>query len=92
MLIDGARVPSDSVVASMRRTLPTLATFNTTWRDLRVRPLGPEAALVTFVFHDTVVTAAGDTAYVGGPTTLVWERRGTDWLLVLADADHYPPR
>jgi predicted enzyme related to lactoylglutathione lyase len=25
-----------------------------------------------------------------GPTTLVWERRGDDWLIVYADADHYP--
>ncbi len=25
-----------------------------------------------------------------GPTTLVWQRRGADWLIIFADADHYP--
>jgi hypothetical protein len=24
-----------------------------------------------------------------GPTTLVWARRDTDWLIVYADSDHY---
>jgi ketosteroid isomerase-like protein len=91
MLVDGRRIPYDSVVASVRRTLPALTSFATEWRDLHVRVLGPDAALVSFVFHDTVVTTEGDTARFTGPTTLVWQRRGADWLLVFADADHYPP-
>lgn len=91
MLVDGRRVPYDSVVATIRSTLPELATFSTEWDDLDVLVLGPDAALVSFVFHDTVITADGDTARFTGPTTLVWQRRGAEWLLVFADADHYPP-
>ena len=90
MYNDGVRSGYDSVVASIRATMGTFQHFEPEWRDLAVRVLGPDAALVTFVFRDSIVLASGETLQLTGPTTLVWARRGADWLIVYADADHYP--
>lgn len=90
MLLDGARVGYDSVVAGTRRTMPAMVHFDPRWTDIRVRALGPDAAVSSFLFRDSVVLGDGEVAMGRGPTTLVWERRGADWLIVHADADHYP--
>lgn len=90
MLLDGARVGYDSVAAGARRTMPGMIHFDPEWTDIRVRALGPDAAVSSFLFRDSVVLAGGQVAMGRGPTTLVWERRGADWLIVHADADHYP--
>ncbi|NIM49131.1 MAG: DUF4440 domain-containing protein [Gemmatimonadales bacterium] len=92
MYNDGVRVFYDSVVASIRRTMETFQHFEPGFANVAVRVLGPDAALVSFTFHDSIVTTAGQTLRFTGPTTLVWERRGADWLIVYADADHYPPQ
>jgi len=65
--------------------------FDAVWSDLEVRALGPDAAIATFRFRDSIVTGTGETSVLEGPTTLAWERRGEDWLIVFVDADHYPP-
>ncbi len=90
MYNDGVRSSYDSVVASIRSTFGTFQHFEPRWRDLAVRVLGPDAALVTLIFRDSIVMASGETVRFTGPTTLVWERRGADWLVIFADADHYP--
>ena len=90
MYVDGVRSSYDSVVASIRSTFPTFQHFEPRWHDLTVRALGPDAALATFIFRDSVVLASGEIVQATGPTTLVWERRGADWLVTFADADHYP--
>lgn len=92
MLLDGTRVGYDSVAASIRRTMPALAGFESEWTDLDVRVLGPDAAVASFRFRDSIVTADGEVMVTRGPTTLVWERRGSGWRIVFADADHYPIR
>lgn len=89
MYNDGVRVGYDSVAASIRRTMGGLRHLEPGFENLEVRPLGPEAALVSLTFHDSIVTDSGKTLTFRGPTTLVWERRGRDWLIVYADADHY---
>ena len=68
----------------------TLRSFEPGFADLEVMVLGPDAAAVSFTFHDVIVTAENDTLLSQGPTTLVWVRRGADWLIRFADADHYP--
>lgn len=90
MLLDGARIGYDSVVSGTRRTMPAMVHFDPRWTDIRVRALGPDAAVSSFLFRDSVVLGDGEVAMGRGPTTLVWERRGSDWLIVHADADHYP--
>lgn len=90
MYNDGVRTSYDSVVASIRRTMGTFQHFEPGFADVAVRVLGRDAALVSLTFHDSIVTTAGETLRFTGPTTLVWERRGADWLIIYADADHYP--
>lgn len=92
MLLDGARVGYDSVAASTRRVLPSVVHFEPDWTDIQVRVLGPNAAVSSFLFRDSLVLEGGEVVMARGPTTLVWERRGPDWLIVFADADHYPFR
>ncbi len=90
MYIDGVRTSYDAVVGSIRATMVTFQHFEPRWTDLVVRVLGPNAAVVSFTFRDSIVTESGEILRSTGPTTLVWERHGTDWLIVFADADHYP--
>jgi len=90
MYNDGVRSDYESVVASIRGTMGSFAHFEPHWTNLEVKVLGPDAALVTLVFRDSIVTVTGETMRLTGPTTLVWERRGADWLITFADADHYP--
>lgn len=92
MMLDGARTGYDSVTASTRRVMPAIVHFEPDWTDIRVRVLGPDAAVSSFLFRDSLVLEGGDVVTARGPTTLVWERRGSDWLIVYADADHYPFR
>lgn len=90
MYNDGVRMGYDSAVASIRRSLPAFASFAPVWTDLEVLVLSHEAALASFTFRDSIVMRTGDVLRLWGPTTLVWERRGRDWLITYADADHYP--
>ena len=92
MYVDGVRTTYAESVEMIRQTMPTLSAFEPTWDDLEIRVLGHNAAVVSFVFRDSLVAANGDITVMTGPTTLVWERRGNDWLIVYGDADHYSPR
>jgi ketosteroid isomerase-like protein len=90
MYQDGVRVGYDSTVAMIRGTMGTLQSFEPGFADLEVMVLGRNGAAVSFTFHDMIVTADDDTLRAEGPTTLVWVRRGSYWLIRYADADHYP--
>ena len=90
MYQDGTRVEYDAVVAQTRETLPTLALFHADWTDIRVQALARNLVLSSFQFRDSIVTKAGALIQSRGPTTLLWERRGTEWRILYADADHYP--
>jgi ketosteroid isomerase-like protein len=91
MYNDGVRAEYPAVVENIRATMPSLRLFEPEWRDIEVTVLGRNGAVVSFVFEDLLVTGAGDTLRVRGPTTLVWRRQGqSSWLVIYADADHYP--
>jgi hypothetical protein len=90
MFVDGARTDYEAVSAGSREFLPSLQTFATEWSDLRITPLGPDHAVSSFVFLDSIVTRTGDLIRSQGPTTFVWERRHGEWRILYADADHYP--
>ena len=89
MYVDGRRVVYDSTVAQIRQTFRTFRHLEPGFADLEVIVLGRDGAVVSFTFRDSIVDASGATLRFRGPTTLVWERRGPDWLITYADADHY---
>lgn len=90
MYVDGARSGYDSVAASIRATMTSFRDFEPGFESVEVIVLGHDAAVVSLTFRDSITTASGETLQFRGPTTLVWERHGADWLIVYADADHYP--
>jgi ketosteroid isomerase-like protein len=89
MYADGVRANYGEVVTGIH-DISTFQHFEPGWEDLEVRALGPDAALASFTFRDSIVTASGEVLLAGGATTLIWERRDGGWRVVYADADHYP--
>ena len=90
MYVDGVRAGYDSVAAQIRRTLPSLSSFETDWSAVEVTPLGNDHALVTLRFHDVITDSAGGVFRARGPTTFIWARQADGWRIIFADADHYP--
>ena len=90
MLVDGQRVDYEQIASSSREFMASLELFHTVWSDLRVIPVGPDAAISSFLFRDSVLTRSGELTRAEGPTTLLWERRDDEWRLRFGDADHYP--
>jgi len=89
MYADGVRANYGEVVTGIHE-ISTFRHFEPGWDNLEVHALGPDAAMVSFTFRDSIVTGSGDVLLAGGATTLVWERRDGQWRVVYADADHYP--
>jgi ketosteroid isomerase-like protein len=90
MLVDGGRLAYADVVAGSRTFMATLELFHTEWTDVQVIPLGPDVAVTSFQFRDSIVTRSGELTQSQGPTTFVWQKRGGEWRVLFADADHYP--
>ena len=90
MYNDGVRVGYEPTVQMIRQHFVTLRHMEPGFRDIEIKVLGRDAALATFTFRDSIVDATGASFSFRGPTRLIWERRGTDWLITYADADHYP--
>lgn len=90
MLVDGQWLDYGAVAEGSRNFMAGLDLFHTVWSDLRVLPLGPDLALASFLFRDSIVTSSGDLIRSRGPTTLLWERRNGEWRMRFGDADHYP--
>jgi Domain of unknown function (DUF4440) len=92
MLVDGTRLGYAEIVEGTRKFMAELEVFHTRWTDLNVIPLHESAAVASFQFRDSIITAAGDTIRSRGPTTLIWARRAGEWRLLFGDADHYSIR
>lgn len=90
MLVDGQRRSFEQVAQDSRDFMSSLQSFRTVWSDLKVLPLTPDLALVSFTFRDSILTSSGKLIQSQGPTTLLWERRGGKWRIRFGDADHYP--
>ena len=90
MFVDGARLGYEEAAQGARGFMPTLELFHTDWTDLRITPLGPNSAVASFQFRDSIITLAGELMQSRGPTTFVWQRRDGEWRLLFGDADHYP--
>jgi hypothetical protein len=89
MYADGRRLGYDSVVTSIRRSFHAARQLEPGFRNIEVIVQGPYAALASFEFRDSMVDTVGTLHRFRGATTLAWARRGSDWLIVYADADHY---
>ena len=90
MLVDGSRQSYDEIATGSRDFMASLEFFRTEWTDLQIVPFGPDVAIASLQFHDSIMTRMGDLIRTRGPTTFVWERRNGEWRLRFADADHYP--
>lgn len=86
---DGVRSEYPAVRDNILAFMTGLKSFDTEWSDVEVVPLGRDAALASFLFRDSIVTVEGALVRSQGPTTLIWQRRGAEWRLLYADADHY---
>ena len=91
MYSDGVRLTYDSVSASIRRSFGSLQYLEPGFRNINVRAFSATAALSTFQFRDSMVTAAGSVTFTGA-TTLLWELRDGRWLVTYGHADHHPGR
>lgn len=89
MYVDGVRADYETTVPGIRG-IASFLHFEPGWENVEVRVLGPEAALVSFAFRDSIITESGELLLARGATTLIWERRDGEWRVVYADADHYP--
>ena len=90
MLVDGTRMGYDDIASGSRAFMASLEAFHTEWSDLEIVPLGPDVAVSSFLFRDSLVTREGEVIRSWGPTTLTWQRRGGVWRARSGDADHYP--
>ena len=89
MYNDGVRFDYNSTTAQIRQFMSTLQHFEPGFADIEVKVLGRNGAVVSFTFRDSMVDGSGVTTQFRGPTTMVWEKRGLDWLITYVDADHY---
>jgi hypothetical protein len=90
MYADGRRLGYDSVITNIRRSFHATRQLEPGFRNIEVIVQGADAALASFEFRDSVVDKDGALHLFRGATTLAWARTGSDWLIVYADADHYP--
>ena len=89
MLADGQRLEFSQIVEGSREFMATLNLFHTVWSDLRIIPVGRNAAVSFFRFCDSIITQTGDLIRNQGPTTFLWERRNGEWRVRYGDSDHY---
>jgi ketosteroid isomerase-like protein len=90
MYSDGVRQDYETTAAQIRANMPSFQYFEPEWTDLEVTVLGPDGAVVSLQFRDSIVDGSGNLIQMQGPTTLAWRRIGSAWRIVYADADHYP--
>ena len=66
MLGDGARLRYPAVAAGSREFMAGLSEFHTEWSDIEIIPLGPDAAIKSFLFRDSILSQAGDLTLARG--------------------------
>lgn len=90
MLADGNRLTYAEPAEGSRTFMASLVLFHTEWTDLQVVPLGPDAAVASFAFRDSLITNAGELIRNRGTTTFVYQRRNGQWRVLFADPNHRP--
>lgn len=90
MLVDGNRITYQDVATGSPAFMADLALFHTEWSNLNIVPLGPNNAVASFIFSDSIITQNGELTQSTGPNTFVWQKRNGVWKVIYGDADHYP--
>jgi hypothetical protein len=90
MYADGRRLDYASVVGNIRRDFAAVRHVEPGFHDLEVAVQAPGAAVASFRFRDSIVGIDGAVRRAHGTTTLAWARRGADWLIMYAVAEHEP--
>lgn len=90
MYSDGVRQDYEATAVAIRAQMPTLRFFEPEWTDIAVTVLGPDGAVTSMLFRDSIIDGDGQLLQLRGPFTAAWRRFGNDWRMVFADADHYP--
>jgi ketosteroid isomerase-like protein len=90
MHVDGQRLGRAEVAGNIQRDLGAARQVEPGFQKIEVIVQGPQTAVAAFRYHDAVTGADGTVRRFRGATTLVWARRGQDWLIVYAHADHQP--
>lgn len=89
LMADGKRLSYKEVTSGSIGFFSSLDVFHSVWTDVEIVPLAPNAAVASFTFQDSLVAKSGEITQARGPTTFVWQKRGNEWRLIFADADHY---
>ncbi|KPK62630.1 MAG: hypothetical protein AMS21_07360 [Gemmatimonas sp. SG8_38_2] len=77
--------------AGVRRYMATLDEAVNVCDEVVVRVLGPDAAVVEAMCHETEVFTSGDTLEDTYAMTLVWARVEAEWKVVNAHSSHPRP-
>jgi ketosteroid isomerase-like protein len=87
---DGTALTYGELAAQARRALPALAAIEGGFADVRVVVLGPDAALSTARFRETVTTKDGETAASRGTATWLWRLMEGAWRITYGQIDREP--
>ena len=90
MYSDGVRSGYDSVAAAIRAGFRGIRFNEPGFSNIAVLVQGPDEAISSFAFRDSIITGAGELQRAQGATTLVWKRLNGKWQIVYAHADHHP--
>jgi ketosteroid isomerase-like protein len=87
---DGHTVAYAQLAEMVRSTFPTLRALEGGFSDLQVLVLGPEHALVSAAFSESVTGWDGSTVKARGAASWLWRRIGSEWRIVYGQVDHRP--
>jgi ketosteroid isomerase-like protein len=87
---DGQALQYPQLAAAVRSTFPTLRSLEGGFADLEIRVLGPEYALATATFRETVTDSTGAAQKSRGAVSWLWRHVGSEWRIVYGQVDHRP--
>ena len=87
---DGQRLGRDAIVAGVTQAFPTLRSLEGGFSRVEIHVLGPDAALATALFQETMTTQDGTVIQQRGAATWLWRQRGGKWKIVYGHVDHQP--
>lgn len=87
---DGQRVSYAEMAASIRGTFPGLRSIEGGFGDVHVAVCGPDHALVSATFRETVTDGSGAVARRRGAASWLWREIDGEWRIVYGHVDHRP--
>lgn len=87
---DGQRLTYEAMAAGVRQAFPGLRSLEGGFHEVQVSVLGPELALVSAGFRETVTDSAGAVTRSRGAVSWLWRRADGRWRIVYGHVDHHP--